>query len=128
MSNKWLIVCGLLGMLLLLNVTGGTTAYADMPTGGGYDLNKIKTTSEQVSIDSMGAMAKEYSIPIIVIVVVLSGFMALGGLVFKPLKLAAGSLLGIGILFFVLVNYAPEVAGIMISFVDNIMTRLTGGA
>lgn len=94
----------------------------------GYDLNKIKETSENVSLESLGSLAKEYSIPILIVCVVLSGFLALGGIAFKPLKVAAGSLLGIGVLFFILVNYAPEIGGILISIVDGIMERVSGGA
>lgn len=96
-------------------------------TTEGYDLNAIKQTSENVSLDSLGVLAKEYSIPILVIIVILSGFTALLGLIFKPLKAVAGTLLGIGILFFVLVNYAPQIVGILIALVESVMNRVTGG-
>lgn len=93
----------------------------------GYDLSKIRETSENVDFESLGALAKEYSIPIFVILVVLSGFSALLGLVFQPMKLAAGSLLGIGILFYSLVNFAPQIVGIMMAIIDTVMLSLSGG-
>lgn len=124
MSLQKLIFTGLFLFTFLINF--GFTAHEAHAQG--YDLNKIKQTSENVSVDSLGAAAKEYSIPILIACVVLSGFLALAGIAFKPLKVAAGSLLGIGILFFVLVNYAPEISGILISIVDGVMGRVTGGA
>ncbi|MGA5692692.1 hypothetical protein [Cytobacillus pseudoceanisediminis] len=123
MKYKFLIALGAFLLSIQLNffITGAAHASTE-----GYDMNKIQNTADNVSLDSLGAAAKEYSVPILVITVILSGFLALGGIVFKPLKLAAGSLLGIGILFFSLVNYAPELAGIMISIVDSVMDRITG--
>lgn len=96
-------------------------------TTEGYDLSTIKETSESVSLDSLGVLAKEYSIPILVILVIVSGFTALLGLVFKPLKAVAGTVLGIGIVFFLLVNYAPQIVGIMIAVADSVVSRITGG-
>lgn len=93
----------------------------------GLDLDLIKETSESFSLNSLFEIAKEFSIPILVGMVVLSGFSALLGLIFKPLKVVAGSLLGIGLVFFLLVNYAPQIVGIMIAFVRSVMSRITGG-
>lgn len=99
---------------------------ANASTTGGYNLDEIKDTSENISFDRLGALAKEYSVPILVVMVVLSGFSALLGFIFKPMKLAAGTILGIGILFYVMVNFAPQIVGIMMAIVDSIMSRITG--
>lgn len=114
--------------MVLLIVSMGISAFEPSvsATTSGYDLNKVKEAQENVSIDSLMVAAKEYSLPILITIVVISGFTALGGLVFKPLKAAAGSLLGVGIVFFVLVNFAPQIVGIMISVVNSIMERITG--
>jgi hypothetical protein len=87
---------------------------------------EVLDTSENVSLGNFIQVAEEYSIPILVVMVVISAFLALIGIIFKPLKAAAGGILGMSILFFVLVNYAPQIAGIMISIVDGIMSRITG--
>ncbi|MEK5217736.1 hypothetical protein [Psychrobacillus sp. FSL H8-0487] len=96
-------------------------------TTEGYDLSTIRETSENVSLDSLGVLAKEYSIPILVIMVIIAGFSALLGLIFKPLKAVAGSIFGIGIVFYLLVNFAPQITGVLISVVDSVMNRVTGG-
>ncbi|WP_019156875.1 hypothetical protein [Robertmurraya massiliosenegalensis] len=90
------------------------------------DVDSVKATSENVSLDGMMSLAKEYSIPILIVLVVLSGFSALIGLAFKPAKILAGSLLGMGLLFFLLVNFAPQIVGIMMAAVDSVMSRVTG--
>lgn len=105
----------------------GKTEYAMAATTEGYDLSKIKETSENVTFDSLGALAMEYSIPILVTVVIISGILALLGIAFKPLRAAAMGLLGTGVVFFIGVNYAPQITGIMIAIVDGIMSRVSGG-
>lgn len=125
MMRKLLFVLGAFLLIFELGIFASNETYAATE---GYDLNKIESTAENVSLDSLGVMAKEYSVPILVVAVVLSGFLALGGIVFKPLKVASGSLLGVSVLFFVIVNYAPELAGIMISVVDSVMDRVTGAS
>ncbi|MEQ2529092.1 hypothetical protein WMO40_20670 [Bacillaceae bacterium CLA-AA-H227] len=118
-----------IGLVLLLGASIGffSPEITSASTTGGYDLSEIEKTSENVSLDSLGALAKEYSIPILIVLVVLSGFSALIGLAFKPMKVVAGSLLGIGILFYILVNFAPQIVGIMMAIIDSIMSRVTGG-
>lgn len=105
----------------------GQSELANASTSGGYDLKDIEETSKNVSFDSLGSLAKEYSIPILVVLVVLSAFAALLGFIFKPMKVAAGSLLGIGIVFYLMVNFAPQIVGILMAIVDSIMSRVTGG-
>jgi len=116
-----------IGLVLLLGASIGffSPEITSASTTGGYDLSEIEKTSENVSLDSLGALAKEYSIPILIVLVVLSGFSAL--IAFKPMKVVAGSLLGIGILFYILVNFAPQIVGIMMAIIDSIMSRVTGG-
>lgn len=96
-------------------------------TTEGYDLSTIKNTSENVSLDSLGVVVKEYSIPILVIMVIVSGFTALLGLVFKPLKAVAATVFGMGIVFYLLVNFAPQIVGVLIAVVDSVMSRIAGG-
>lgn len=114
-----------LALLLSFSLSFFVPEIASANTGG-YDISKVKETSENVDLDSLGALAKEYSVPIVIILVVLSGFSALLGLVFKPLKVVSGSLLGIGILFYVLVNFAPQIVGILLAVIESVMSRVTG--
>jgi uncharacterized membrane protein YphA (DoxX/SURF4 family) len=127
MKSKIIYSIVIMSFVFLLNFVAVPNEVLATSVSEGYDLNKIEQTSQNVSVDSLGVMAREYSIPIVVISVVLSGFMALAGLVFKPLKLAAGGLFGITILFYIMVNYAPEISGIIISVVDSIVSRISGG-
>lgn len=114
-------------IILGMNISIFFPELADASTPAGYNLSDIKETSENVNLDSLGALAKEYSVPILVILVVLAGFSALLGFAFKPMKVAAGSLLGIGIVFYLMVNFAPQIVGIMMAILDSIMSRVTGG-
>lgn len=123
---------GLLGIIQPNNVRAETPTYNTNILGikdtqtKGYDLSKVKETSENVNFESLGALAKEYSIPIFVVLVVLSGFSALLGLFYKPMKLAAGSLLGIGLVFYIAVNFAPQIVGIMMAIVNAVMLSVSG--
>lgn len=125
---------GLLGIIQPSNARAETPIYntntnildiKDTQTEG-YDLSKIKETSENVDFESLGALAKGYSIPILVVLVVLSGFSALLGLFYQPMKLAAGSLLGIGLVFYIAVNFAPQIVGIMMAIVNAVMLSVSG--
>jgi hypothetical protein len=106
--------------------TGTGTATTTATTSGGYDLSQIDKASKNVTLDGLGALAKEYSIPILVVLVVLAAFSALLGFAFKPMKVVAGSLLGTGVLFYIMVNFAPQIVGIMMAIVDSVMSRVTG--
>lgn len=111
------------GVMFFLNV-----GVPFVEASNGIDYDAVRNSSANLSVDELFNMSKEYSVPILIGGFVLSGFMAVAGLVFKPLKMAAGSLIGICLLFFILVNYAPTLAGVMISVVDGVMSRLSGGA
>lgn len=118
----------LIMMFIIMSTTLTTPIITDATTtNSGYNLEEVQKASENISLDSIFALAKEYSIPILIIIVVLSGFSALLGLMFKPMKIVSGSLLGMGILFFILVNFAPQIVGIMMAVIDSVMSRITGG-
>lgn len=118
----------LIMMFIIMSATLTTPIITDATTtNSGYNLEEVQKASENISLDSIFALAKEYSIPILIIIVVLSGFSALLGLMFKPMKIVSGSLLGMGILFFILVNFAPQIVGIMMAVIDSVMSRITGG-
>lgn len=120
------IVCGLL--LTQASIVGAETIQTAAQTVGGYDISKIKDTSANVTLDSFIAAAQSFSLPVLIVVIVLSGFMAIIGLIFKPLKTAAITMLGMGMIFYILVNYAPQVLGILIGLCDSLMDVLTSSA
>lgn len=123
--NKIVAVISMGIFLFLININLGLgTAEASMKSS----ITEVQQTSQNVSLGGLIDIAEEYSIPILVVIVVVAAFMALLGIMFKPLKAAAGGLLGTGILFFILVNYAPQIAAILISIADGVMSRITGGA
>lgn len=94
----------------------------------GYDLDKVRQTSENVDAESIGKMAKGSSIPIMVTIIVIAAFVALVGIFFKKARAFAATMIGMVVIFFLLVNFAPEIAGILIGVVGNVMETLTGGA
>lgn len=123
-AKVWVSSFLALGFMFLFNF--GVVGIAEASTN--IDYEAIRNTDSNLSIDYLFGIATEYSVPILIGGIVLSGFMAVVGLVFKPLKMAAGGLFGTCIMFFILVNYAPEISGILISVVDGIMSRISGGA
>lgn len=94
---------------------------------GGIDINAVQQTASTVSLESMIQSVQEFSVPILVILIILAAASAIGGLVYKPMRAAAGGFLGIGILFYVLVNNPEKIAGILISIGDGFMKIVTGG-
>lgn len=128
MKKKKIFTVSLFALSFALLLTFGLPMNQASASSSEIDFDKVRNTSQNVTLDGTLAVAKEYSIPILIVSVVISGFLALGGIMFKPLKLAASSLLGIGILFFILVNYAPQIAGVLISIVDGVVNRVSGGA
>lgn len=91
-----------------------------------YDLNKIEQTAQNVDGDKLLNLAKEFSIPLLIVAMVLSVFLFLGGIIFKWMRVAAGSLFTSSIFFFIVVNWAPDLAGILIGAIDYVMGRITG--
>lgn len=68
-------------------------------------------------------LAKAYSIPLLVVSLLLAGiFLVLSVLFGRSLRQAAGGLVIAGIVAFILFNYAPQMAGFVLSLINSIFS------
>lgn len=80
---------------------------------------QVKTST---AVEKLWLMAKAYSVPILIISFLAGAvFMLLSIFFGQAMKRVAGGIIGMGIIAFILFNYAPQLTGMVLSLVDIVL-------